>query len=292
VKVASIVLILGALTLAVAGLMIGRNPNWRQSASSTLRLGLAVLDSQRVRGYSRGEFTNVIFLHHSVGHNLIEQGNMRQKFAEAGFSFWDHGYNWEHLTRPDGSVTNYSYNVPDDNTDPDGLAQVFAQPVYGLPLNTLSGLLQHEVIAFKSCFPANNIRNDQQLARYMTYYLGIRDFMDKHPNKVFVILTPPPLNPAETNAEEAARARAFATWLKSDEYLKGHPNVFTFDLFGHLAESDIASPERYMLQAAFHDGTDSHPNQKAGETIAPLFADFVIQSVQSYRASYSNATQH
>ncbi len=280
-----IILAIGVSALGVASLMIRRNPDWRHSISSRLRLGLAVLDSQRVRSSGHGQFTNIVFLHHSVGHNLIEQGDVRSKFTEAGFSFWDQGYNWEQLRDPHGNPTNYSYYVPDDNTDPDGLAAIFAQPVYRLPLNTLSGLLQHEVIAFKSCFPVSHISDDAQLARYKTYYLSMRNVMDKHPDKIFIILTPPPLNPAETNAEAAARARTFADWLKSDEYLKGHPNLFTFDLFGYLAESDPMSPERYMLRAAYRDGTDSHPNREANRTIGPLFVDFVIKAVESYRAS-------
>lgn len=280
-----IVLVIGVAVLVITGLIISRNPDWRRLISSRLRLGLAVLDSQRVRSYSRGQFTNIVFLHHSVGHNLIEQGNVRQRFTEAGFNFWDQGYNWEQLRDPEGNTTNYSYYVPDDNTDPDGLAAIFAQPVYRLPLNTLSGLLQHEVIAFKSCFPVSNISDEAQLERYKAYYLSMRQVMDKYPDKIFVILTPPPLNPAETNAEAAARARAFANWLQSDDYLKGRPNLFTFDLFGYLAENDPLSPERHMLRSAYRDGADSHPNPKANQTIGPLFVDFVIKAVESYRAN-------
>ena len=286
-KVAILVLTIVVLALAVTSLIIGHNPGLKSATSSTLRLSFAVLDSKRARNDSRGQFTNVFFLHHSVGRNLIEQGGVRQKFAEAGFSFWDQGYNWERVIDPNGNITKYSYNVPGDNTDPDGLAQIFAQPVYGLPLNTMSGLLQHEVIAFKSCYPTSNIRDDQQLARYKTYYLDMRAVMDKHADKVFIILTPPPLNPSETNSDEAIRAKSFADWLKSDEYLKGHPNIFTFDLFGYLAEGDPASPERYMLKAAYRDGTDSHPNREANETIGPLLVDFVIQSAQSYRTVHA-----
>ena len=243
-----------------------------------------MLGSRSVTSESRGDWTNVVFLHHSTGGNLIAQGGVRGQFTDAGYDFWDHGYNGEGLRRPNGAQAGYSYNVPGDNTDPDGLAAIFAQRVYGLPLNTLSGLLQHEVIAFKSCFPANHIDSDALLGQYKRYYLGMRDVMDAHPDKMFIVVTPPPLNPAATNAEEAARARAFAAWLQSEEYLDGHPNVFTFDLFGALAEEDAASPEHGMLRAAYREGTDSHPNQVANEAVGPLFVDFVIASAQSYRA--------
>ena len=35
-------------------------------------------------------------------------------------------------------------------------------------------------------------------------YLTIRDFTDQHPEKLFIVMTQPPLNPAETELEIAA----------------------------------------------------------------------------------------
>ncbi len=277
----AVVVVVVLIASLAAGLVAWRGLGlWRLT-----NLGRAAIDSRSVSSHSHGDFTNIIFLHHSVGNNLIEQGGVRQKFSEAGFSFWDHGYNWEKLRGPDDSRTNYNYNIPDDNTDPDGLARIFAQPAYGLPLNAFSGLLQHEVIAFKSCFPVSNIASDEQLAKYKSYYLGMRDVMDRHRDKIFIVMTPPPLNPAETNAEAAVRARAFADWLKSDEYLSGHPNVFIFDFFGYLAEGDQTLPDYSMLRAAYREGSDSHPNRLANETLGPLFVDFIINAVQRYRAT-------
>ena len=282
VRIASIVLFLCFLLLAVLGL---RDRTLRSIVLSRIRslysFGKALVDSPSIS--NDGDFTNVIFFHHSVGYNLIHQGGVRELFTKAGYDFWDHGYNSEGLTRPDGTPAGYSYNIPDDNTDPDGLATLFAQPVYGLPINAFSRLLQHEVIAFKSCFTANNISDDEQLETYKSYYLSIRDVMEQHPDKIFIIVTAPPLNPAQTDAETAARARTFANWLKSDEYLSGHPNVFCFDLFDYLAEDDPISPDYNMLRDRYRNSTDSHPNLTANKTIGPIFVDFVIDTIQSYR---------
>src|SRR4030042_1160100 len=87
----------------------------------------AVLDHRSIQ--ESGRFTNVVFLHHSTGGNLIPQGGVRERLSQAGYAFWDQGYNDQGLNRPDGSATGYSYHVPDDNTDPDGLARVFSQTV-------------------------------------------------------------------------------------------------------------------------------------------------------------------
>jgi len=230
-----------------------------------------------------GDFTDVIFLHHSTGRNLIRQGGVRELLAEAGFQFWDHDYNWEGLIRPDGARAGYSYVIPDDNTDPDGLARLFAQPVYSWPLNGFSGLMQHEVIAFKSCFPASDITTDEQLEQYKNWYLEMREVMNHHPDHIFIVVTPPPLNPAAATPEAAARAHTFAEWLQSDDFLMGHPNVFTFDFFGHLAESDPSAAGFGMLRADYREGADSHPNELANQTIGPPFADFIGEAVQTYR---------
>ena len=284
-SLAVLVLLSGLLLLGSARLVTGRWLGFRSLARSVVSTARAVSDSRAVSSYSQGQFTNIIFLHHSTGNNLIEQGGVRERFAQAGYSFWDHGYNYQGLRNPAGKYAGYSYSVPNDNTDPDGLVRIFAQQAYGLPVNTLSGLLQHEVIAFKSCFdPANHIKTDQQLETYKDWYLGMRNVMDRYPNKIFIVVTDPPLNPAETNSQEATRARAFADWLKSIQYRDGHPNIFTFDLYGYLAENDPASTDYNMLREAYRVGSDSHPNQTANEAIGPLFADFVTRTIQDYRA--------
>jgi len=261
--------------------------SWQMLRGRGIRMAL----THRIRALAdrtsierRGDFTNVIFLHHSTGRHLIRQGGVRERMAAAGFRFWDHDYNYEGITRPDGTQAGYSYVIPDNNTDPDGLARLFTQRVHRLPLNALSGLMQHEVIAFKSCFPASHITTDAQLAEYKASYLDIRNVADRHRDRLFIILTPPPLNPAATDAEAAARARAFADWLKSEEFLDGHPNVFTFDFFDMLAEGDASAPDFNMLRASYREGADSHPNQLANETIGPLFVDFIVGAAQEYQA--------
>lgn len=220
----------------------------------------------------------IIFLHHSCGANLIEQGGVRQRFTERGYEFFDHGYNGDGLVLADGTWTGDHWDVPDDNTDPGGLAVIFAQPLHRPPDNTLSHLLEFDTIIFKSCFPNSNVGSDEQLAEFKGFYLSMRDRMDQFPDKLFVIVTQPPQVPSNTNAAEARRARALANWLASAEYLSGHPNVVTFDFFGLLAD-----PSTNMLRARYtSDPSDAHPNELANETIGPLFVDFVVDSMRAF----------
>jgi hypothetical protein len=259
-------LILGCLLLAACG---GGQVEEEETLEQT------VTEATPGAGFGR-----VIFLHHSVGAGLIEEGDVRSRLTDLGFEFYDHGYNDDGLVLADGTWTGSDFDVPGDNTDPDGFADIFAQPLHDPPDNTFSHLMQYDVIAFKSCYPVSDIESDEQLDEYKSYYLSIRDRMDDYPGKVFIVVTPPPQVPAYADVETAARARAFADYLGSDEYLSGHPNVFTFDFFDLLADPS-ANTLRVDYQA---DEEDAHPNELANRTIGPLFADFVDEAVSTYAA--------
>lgn len=225
----------------------------------------------------------VLFMHHSTGQGLIDGGDVRETFTTLGYEFWDHGYNEQGVADPSGHYLGVSWNVPGDNTDPDGWYHIFNQPVTDPPANVFSHMLQADVIAFKSCFPSSNIYDDAMLETYRDYYLGIRDVMDRHPDKLFIPFTPPPLVPNETTPENAARAQRWADYLTSAEYLEGHPNVVVFDFFNLLAD------ENGHLRAAYRaDEWDSHPNDLANRTIGPLFVEFVDQAVQAFEPGASS----
>ncbi|MBN1815110.1 MAG: hypothetical protein JXA14_24975 [Anaerolineae bacterium] len=223
------------------------------------------------------EGTRIIFLHHSCGENLINEGGVREGLTGRGYEFYDHGYNGDGLRLADGSYTGRNFDVPGDNTDPDGIAEIFRQPLHDPPDNTFSHLMQYDVIAFKSCYPTSNIGDDEQLNEYKGYYLSARDRMDEYPDKLFIAVTQPPQVPGNSDRDEAQRARALADWLKSDEFLSGHPNVFTFDFFGLLAGSDNFLRSEYR-----YDNYDGHPNERANREIGPLFVDFIDDAIRSH----------
>jgi hypothetical protein len=273
-----------AVGLLVAYRLIsGRSMGLKETARIAFRTGMGVLRRGEVQASTRGEYTNVFFLHHSVGNNLINQGNLREQFQQAGIDFWDQGYRYDGMRGPDGQDTGFWYPVPGDNTDPDGLARVFAQQPRRLPVNALSGLLQHEVIIFKSCYPNSSINGPEQLASLQQMYLGMRATIEQHPDRIFILLTTPPLNPAETQLEQARYARALSEWMLSDEFVGDLENLYVFDFYSLLAENDPASAEYGMLRAAYRNGADSHPNAAANQAIAPVLVDFVLTSIQAYR---------
>jgi len=247
----------------------------------------AVRDQRTIHAPPQAEFTNIFFLHHSTGENLILQGRLRERLTSGGYRLWDHGYNHQGLRDPEGHSTGYSYNIPGDNTDPLGLEVIFNQPFYPLPVNALSAILQHDVIVMKSCFlPTSKITTPRQLDAYKDAYRDLREKIWEHPDKIFILLTQPPLNPAETNPEEAARAKNLAGWLASPEYAGSSRNLFVFDLFSALAENEPGDPNVNMLRQEYRWGEDSHPNETANQAIAPLLADFMLEAVREYQSSH------
>jgi hypothetical protein len=225
--------------------------------------------------------SSIIFLHHSCGANLIAQGSLREQLAALGYAFYDHGYNGDGLVLADGTWSGRHFDVPDDNTNPDGLAAIFAQPLHDPPDNTFSHLMQYDVIAIKSCFPVSQIETDAQLVEDRAYYVSIRNRMDHYPNKLFIIATQPPEVPNDTNPDAAARARALTDWLTSSEFLAGHPNIVTFNFFDMLAD-----PATNMLRTQYRtDEDDAHPNELANRTIGPMFAQFADNAIRTYLAT-------
>ncbi len=225
----------------------------------------------------------VFFLHHSTGRNLVEEGDAREYLDERNIVegtdivLWDHDYNYIGLSDFDGDQLGYNYAIPNDNTDPIGLHELWTTANSARD----SLLSRNDVIAFKSCFPASDIYSEARLDQYKIWYLEMRDFFDTQPGKIFLVMSPPPLHRLATDVDTADRARRFADWLMSDEYLAGHPNMFGFDFFNLLAHPNDGSVARNMLRYEYersHSSSDSHPNVLANQTAAPHFIDALMDA--------------
>ena len=228
--------------------------------------------------------TDLFFLHHSTGEGIID-GGVREYISDYNdangteFEFWDHGYNEDGLFDAEG-VSVGRYDIPGDNTDPDGLHYLWCSDDVEAQGCRTEIITNHKVIAFKSCYPASNIEDADQLQQYKDWYIEMLSYFHARQDCVFVVMSTPPLHPEHTNADNAARARQFANWLKSGEYLDGQPNVVCFDLFDALAQPDGVGAEANMLRADYRQAgeANSHPNQLANETVAPVFAQFLIDA--------------
>jgi len=285
----------------------------------------------------RTNLRRIFFLHHSVGQGIVIGFNdaeydsappgtvdMRTHISNynsahgTNLEFWDHGYNLSvdygtGLTDAGGTQTGMDYAIP--NTTPDDLdPEDWGEQPGGI--TTPAGFQalwtstnadwervrnqimdNFDVIAFKSCYYDSKIDSDETLDVYGTRYLAMRDYFDAHPEKLFVVIPPPPWNPSSPEdggitAAEANRARIFANWLKSTSancawysgtvagFLNGdHPNIVCFDVFDELADRNNVQRSTYRY------GDDNHPNSVANNHVAEIFSQFLINATLNYSGS-------
>lgn len=232
-----------------------------------------------------GPSNRAMLVHHSTGQNIILEGDLRgfvmDLNAQNGtdVEFWDHDNNNYGITNGAGQRLYRNYDIPDDDTSPAGFHQLWTTNNSARD----SLLANFDTIAFKPCYyPTCYITSDAQLDQYKVWYLEMRDFFDQHPDKTFIVLSPPALHRYSNNLVMAARARLFSVWLGSDEFLEGHPNVKYFNYFNMIADDDANSEMFNMLAYEYergHDGMDWHPNEIASLLTAPPLADFIYETV-------------
>ncbi|MCL5798362.1 MAG: hypothetical protein M1366_06220 [Patescibacteria group bacterium] len=239
----------------------------------------------------------LLFIHHSTGANLIRQGNLRQilKKKIPTLQFWDHSYNllplWQVTARivpyqtglsdKDGHLTGIDFRIEIANTDPQGYANLFSQPVNVPADNAFSKIVTNfDIVMFKSCFPVTKIESNRQLEHYKNCYIKIRDNIDRLPDKYFILFTPPPLRREMTKSEYAVRARKYADWMKSVEYIGKRENMAVFDLFDILSDNEGENANLLKRSYCPFLFFDSHPNKKANNVAALKLIGFLLQHLK------------
>jgi hypothetical protein len=158
--------------------------------------------------------TTALFIHHSVGRQIIGEGGLRQKLytGSPALELWDHDYNELGLSDGAGSPLGTSFPVPGDNTDPDGLLTILK----GIEANEswAERATTCDVLILKSCFPNNKISSDAAATSLKGIYQEMRDMAVALPQAVLLVSSPPLVFEA-TRPDQAARAADIATWLGS-----------------------------------------------------------------------------
>jgi hypothetical protein len=238
-----------------------------------------------------------IFLHHSTGGGVWSDGNVEG---------WIENYNTNHGTHYSANERAYPdspypwENYPYDywnlwvnnacNSDEPGI-------------ECMGSLTQkYNVIIYKHCFPGAGIEEDlgtpdvssgrKSLENYKLQYRALREMMDGYPTNQFIVWTLAPLHRNATSTEDAARARQFVDWVNTvwlTEDGKPHPNIFIFDFYNIVAESNPnpAHGQVNCLKYEYegdHNGSDSHPNYVANQVAGPLFAQFIVNCMEGNKA--------
>jgi hypothetical protein len=215
----------------------------------------------------------MVFLHHSVGLEILNEGGLKDLLAEAGVAVRSATYGDQI-----GAMTDIRDWLPKFRNDFDRILGFKSHTDIYYDDGTTN-----DIIMFKSCFPNSDISSEgtgegdpagreRSIVNYKAIFAGLREEMAKAPDKMFIYMTAPPLVPESTSAENASRARQFNAWVVN-EYLPsytdetGVSNLFVFDLFGLLAD------EEGYLKSDFRKERhgDSHPNAAANRLVAGEF---------------------
>ena len=228
-----------------------------------------------------GETVKLIFIHHSSGENWLsdESGGLGLALMENNYFVSDTNYGWgpeePSLGGPIGDYTDTGdwWNWFKGPTSATILRALFSESQqhasYARLTDDPGG--ENEIVMFKSCFPNSALggRPDdpptpgedplqgmgsgteyQTVANAKGIYVSLLQYFGAHPEKLFIVITAPPLLESETSPEQAANARAFNHWLAQD-WLAGYSNgnVAVFDFYNVLT-SNGGDPDTNDLGAA------------------------------------------
>lgn len=215
---------------------------------------------------------SMVWLHHSTGDNLLAGGLLHALQAN---NIDVHDINYEEAV-VDGYVIG-------DHTDPPDFPKLFGTPRYLDHVMgwELDGKRRHDIVMFKSCYPASDIKSEQMLAQYKQWYRSLLPAFRAHPRVLFVPMSTPPRVKRKTTPGEAGRARQFAGWLTTDYAKEAPANVQVFDLFNALAIQAGRADENTLAPQFAMSATDSHPTAAGARAVTRLFVPWLNRALRS-----------
>jgi hypothetical protein len=245
------------------------------------------------------EVVKLIFIHHSTGENWLTDGygDLGRTLGENNYFVSDTNYGWGPDSIGDRTdIPNWTEWFASDST-PTYMDAVYNESgqnsSYTRTLSDPGG--ENEIVMFKSCFPNSALEgspNDppgtyEELsvsgAKYV--YNTILGYFAAHPDKLFVVITAPPLS----DSTYADNARAFNQWLV-DDWLRENNytlnNVAVFDFYNILTDPNAHhrvnnGQIEHTIGARnteYYPSADDHPSvegsRKATEEFLPMLNVF------------------
>jgi uncharacterized repeat protein (TIGR01451 family) len=216
----------------------------------------------------------LIFIHHSTGQNWLsdDDGGLAIALRANNYFVSDTNYGWGPADLDKG------YERIGDHTDiPDWyswftgphrdtyLAALYAESGQTFEYSRLASNPggENQIIMFKSCFPNSalggnyddppapsaNYASALTVANAKRIYLDLLSYFRTRQDKLFVVITAPPLASLETDLTQAANARAFNNWLVNN-WLADYPynNVAVFDFYNVLSSNLSGNPNTNDLE--------------------------------------------
>jgi hypothetical protein len=214
---------------------------------------------------------SMVWHHHSTGDSILNGGLLEALRADH-IDFYDINYQ-------EAVVDGYAIG---DHTDPPDFPKNFNTPKYFEVIKRWElqdNKKPHDIVMFKSCFPASDIKDDAMLKNYQKWYLSLLPTFKNHPDILFIAMSTPPLVSQATTSDRAARARTWAKWITT-EYAKNVKNVKVFDLFGALAILE-GNPDQNTLASQFAAAKDdSHPTPAGAQAVTRMFIPWLNRAVR------------
>ena len=317
---------------------MNRNHTWNHASPkffSPLRLGILFLLLAGLIGFTPqinaaqaqplstlnpnppATIVKLIFIHHSTGENWLrdDYGGLGKALSQNNYFVSDTNYGWgpaygsdrigDHTDIPDWPEWFASANTPTY------MAALFTE--YGQHADYTRTVAdpggENQIIMFKSCFPNSALQGSPSdppnpngwltVGHAKWVYNQILPYFGAHPEKLFIVITAPPL----IDGTYAANARAFNqwlyyNWLKSNIYTLNNVAVFDFynvltgpnnhNRFINGAIQEIFTPG---MNKEYYRSSDDHPNpagsQKATNEYIGLLNIFYNRWVTTAPNCYS-----
>lgn len=257
-----------------------------------------------------GRVVKLIFIHHSTGENWLADGygDLGRTLGENNYFVSDTNYGWG----PEGigdrtDIPDWQEWFAGENTEL-YMAALFNESGqhsdYTRTLADPGG--ENEIVLFKSCFPNSDLEGSPDdppsqdgwlsvgHAKYV--YNQILGYFGQHPEKLFVVITAPPLS----DRSNAANARAFNLWLVNDwleENDYPYQNVAVFDFYNILTGKDghhTFENGEEVHQTAGKDtlsypSGDDHPSAKGSQKATVEFIPLLNYFYNRWQAGHPAA---
>lgn len=143
---------------------------------------------------------------------------------------------------------------------------------------------KYDVVVFKHCYPVSRIGPDtgaarvsseeRTIANYKLQYEALRARLLEFPRRRFIVWTGAALPATLTTEAEAARARRFFEWVKT-EWDRPGDNIFVWDFHALETEGGL------YLKPEFAAGPrDAHPAPAFAASVAPLLARRIVDVIE------------
>jgi hypothetical protein len=243
----------------------------------------------------------LIFIHHSTGENWLTDGygNLGKTLDSNNYFVSDTNYGWGPNAIGDRTdIPNWVewFSSPDTPTYMTALFSESGQNSnYTRTLSDPGG--ENEIIMFKSCFPNSQLEGNPNdppasegdaltVANAKYVYNEILNYFKTRPDKLFIVITAPPLS----DPTFAANARAFNNWLVGNwltENSYPYQNVAVWDFYNVLTALDnhhrflngtVDHSANQTSNIEFYPSSDDHPSaegsQKATNEFVPMLNVF------------------